>query len=121
MNDRIHLYDVELDCHIGVTPEERATPQRLLLNVSVEFDTRAAAESDDVRLTIDYSALLDALRREATLREYALVETLAERLAAAVLGEFPVEAVHLIVKKPSALRERGVGSAAVEFERRKAR
>jgi dihydroneopterin aldolase len=121
MSDRIHLYGVELDCRIGVTSAERAAPQRLLLDVSVEFDTRAAAESDDVRFTIDYAAVLDALRRVASVRVYALVETLAERIASAVLAEFPVDAIHLIVKKPGALRERGVHAAAIEIERRKAR
>jgi dihydroneopterin aldolase len=120
MSDRIHLTDVALDCRIGVTDAERTAPQRLELDVSVEFDTRAAAAADDVNLTIDYAAMLDVLRGVAAEREYALVETLAERLAAAVLGGFAVGSVHLLVRKPGALRARGVGAAAVEIDRRRA-
>ena len=47
--------------------------------------------------------------------EFELIETLAERLAALILAEFPVARVRLQLAKPRALR--GAASVAVRIVR----
>lgn len=119
MNDLVHLFEVPLQCHIGCTPDERVKAQELIANISVETDIRPAAQSDDIALTIDYVALLDLMEQTATEREYALVETLVDTMAQRILDQFPVESVHILMRKPAALRHRGVGAAAVEILRKR--
>ena len=89
----------------------------MIADVTVETDIRAAAANDDIAAAVDYAALLDAMREIAGEREYALIETLVESMATRILAEFPVASVRILLKKPAALRERGVGAAAVEILR----
>ena len=117
MKDRIHLLGASLQCQIGVTAQERAQPQELIGDVTVDFDIRPAARTDDVALTVDYERIFDLLQELCAAREYALVETLVEAMAKAILERFSVERVHILLKKPGALRHRGVAAAAVEIDR----
>ena len=117
MNDLIHLFAVPLQCHIGCTADERMKPQELIADITVETDIRPAAKSDDIALTVNYVALLDLVEQIAAAREYALVETLVETLAKQILERFPVESVHILMRKPAALRHRGVAAAAIEIIR----
>jgi len=117
MNDRIHLLDVTLECRIGVTAEERARPQQLIADITVETDIRAAAAAADVAVALDYEAVLELARQLVGEREYVLLETLVEAMAARILERFAVPRVRILLKKPAALRHRGVGAAAVEIVR----
>ncbi len=117
--DRIHVNNAELRVRLGVPEAERAVPQSVFLDLAVEFDIRASAASDDFTKTIDYAALHAAAVEVAGAKPYALVETLAESIAAAILARFPVESVHLTLRKPGALQHAGVAWAGVEITRRR--
>lgn len=119
MSDRIHLFDAHFSCRIGVPPEERAHPQEIVLDLSIGKSLRIPAISENVADTIDYAAVLSVLERVIASREWVLAETLGEAICAAVLAEFPADSVRVLLRKPAALRERGVGAAAVEMERRR--
>jgi dihydroneopterin aldolase len=117
MNDRIHIFGATLPCRIGVSGQERSTPQPMVLDMSVGTDIAAAAAADDIHLAINYSELLTLALDVAAEREYRLIETLAETLAARVLARFNVSDVHILLKKPGALARRGALAAAVEITR----
>lgn len=117
--DKILLNGVHLSVHLGVPPAERSLLQEIVLDVEMEFDTRPAGESDVFAQTVDYSAVHSTIRRVATEQPYSLVECMAERIAAAVLAEFPIESIRVLLKKPAALRARNVDCAAVEIVRRR--
>src|ERR1041385_9017967 len=51
---RISIVDLEVFYHIGVTDQERAAPQRLLITVDMEYDFTTAAMSDRLERTINY-------------------------------------------------------------------
>lgn len=51
---RISIVDLEVFYQIGVTDEERAKPQRLLITVEMDFDFSNAALSDRLEKTINY-------------------------------------------------------------------
>ncbi|MBI2789181.1 MAG: dihydroneopterin aldolase [Elusimicrobia bacterium] len=90
MPDMIWLNGVECRSRIGVPAAERARRQRLLVDAGLEVDARPAAARDDFRRTVDYWAVEKLLRAEAESKDCALIETLAERLAAAVLRTQPL-------------------------------
>lgn len=103
----IWLLGVECHCRVGAPAAERRRKQRLLVDVGLETDVAAAAASDDVRKTADYQAVEALVRAEAEGGERALVETLAERLAARVLAAQPfVSAVTIRARKAPAAMPR---------------
>ncbi len=96
---------VSCRCKVGVPPAERRRRQPILIDAALEVDAAAAAERDDFRKAVDYQAVETAIRETAEGREYALVETMAERVAAAVLRSQPgASAVAVAVhKSPAAM------------------
>ncbi len=117
--DRIFLHEIRLTVYLGVPAAERSRTQEVFLDADLGFDTRPAGLSDDVHLTIDYAAVLRTIHRVAVAHPYALIESMVERIAAAILEEFPAEEVRLRLRKPAALKAEGVGYAAVEIVRRR--
>ena len=117
--DRILLHDIRLTVYLGVPAAERSRTQEVFLDADIGFDTRPAGLSDDYHLTIDYAAVLRTIHRVAMAHPYALLEAMVERIAAAILDEFPAEEVTLRLRKPAALKDEGVGYAAVQIVRRR--
>lgn len=104
MSDMIWLYGVECRSKIGVPAAERARRQKLLVDAGLEVDVRPAAARDDFRLAVDYGAVEKLIRAEAEAGERCLIESLAERLAAAVLRAQPLVAAATIrVRKTPAV------------------
>ena len=97
--DHIIISELEVSYRVGVTPEERAQPQRLLLTLKLARDVTAAAAADDLRHTIDYCAVCQRLLRFGEGREWRLIETLAVDIAQMVLAEFAPHSVMVEVKK----------------------
>lgn len=100
--DRIVLRGLRAHGWHGVLDAERQTGQPFGVDLELELDTRAAAASDDLADTVDYSAVARAAVGVLTGEPVALVETLAERVAGVVLADRRVEAVTVTVHKPHA-------------------
>ncbi len=115
--DRVLLQGVECRCRVGVPAAERGRRQRIVLDLALEVDAARAAARDDFREAADYQAVERAARAEAESRERALVETLAENVAAAVLRASPrVSAVTVRARKfPAAMPK--TAEVAVEIRR----
>jgi len=84
---------------VGVTDEERAQPQRLLVTVDMNFDFSSAAVSDRIERTINYQTVADDLLRLGEGRSWKLVEKLVDNIAERVLSEYKPQAVLVEVKK----------------------
>ena len=96
--DSIRINGLEMQVRIGVPDEERAEPQKLVIDVVMESDFHGMA--DDIARTTDYAAVAAWLKEECARREWRLLETLAEDLAAGLLSRFPrVRAVTLQIHK----------------------
>lgn len=96
---KITIVDLEVSMHVGVTDEERAKPQRLLLTVNMDFDFSSAAMTDRLTKTIDYFAVAQRLLKFGEGRNWKLIEKLATDVADLVLGEFQPTEVTVEVKK----------------------
>ncbi len=96
---RIKIVDLELKLHVGVTDEERATAQRLLVTVDMDFDFTSAAISDRITKTIDYFTVAQRLLQFGEGRNWKLIEKLATDVADLVLSEFQPQEVTVEVKK----------------------
>lgn len=96
---QITIVDLEVFFNVGVTDEERAKPQRLLLTVNLEFDFSSAAMTDRITKTIDYFAVAQHVVRFGDGRSWKLIEKLAADVTDLVLSEFNPQRVTVEVKK----------------------
>jgi 7,8-dihydroneopterin aldolase/epimerase/oxygenase len=102
--DRISLLGLRAFGRHGVLDRERRQGQEFVVDAVLWLDTRAAAAADDLSLTVDYGALAASLAAIVSGEPVALIETLADRLAAACLSESgqAVREVEITVHKPQA-------------------
>jgi dihydroneopterin aldolase len=107
--DRVFVENLTVETVIGIFDWEREIRQAVSLDLEMEFDIRNAAISDSIEDTLDYKSVSKRLIRFIEQSEFQLVETLAEKCAAIVLAEFPVNRLRLKLSKPGAVR----GSSAV--------
>ena len=115
--DHVFIEGLEIECVIGIYDWERRIRQPLVFDLEMGFDNRRPAASDDIADTLDYKAVSKRLVAFVSASDFGLVETLAERCAAIVMEEFPVEWLRLKLSKPGAVR--GARNVGVLIERRR--
>jgi dihydroneopterin aldolase len=116
MADRVFVQGLELYCVIGLQPWERQVMQKVRIDLQMTADCAPPAVADDPALALDYRAVSKRVQQLVEGSSFQLVETLAERIAAAILIDFPrAVSVTVRVSKPGAVRfSEAVG---VEIER----
>lgn len=102
MTDRISIRGLRTYGHHGVLEHERRDGQEFLVDVHLDVDTRAAAATDDLALTVDYGTLADRVSAVVAGEAVDLIETLAARIVDVCLADPRVEAAEVTVHKPSA-------------------
>jgi 7,8-dihydroneopterin aldolase/epimerase/oxygenase len=119
--DRILLADMVFHGHHGTLPAEHELGQPFVVSVELRLDLRPAGTSDDLTKTVDYGEVHRMARDIVEGQPVQLIETLAERIAAAVLDNHPpVEAVKVRVAKPHVrLGDTVLAGSAVEILRRR--
>lgn len=115
VHDKVFIEDLRVQTVIGVFDWEREIKQTVSIDLEMAFDIRKAAASDHIEDTLDYKSVSKRLIGFIEESEFQLVETLAERCAAIVLGEFPVNWLRLKLSKPGAVR--GSNAVGVIIER----
>lgn len=109
--DTVFIRELRVDTVIGVYDWERSVRQTLLLDLEMAWDNRPAAAGDQLDRALDYAAVSARVADYLAGRNFQLIETLAERVAALVMEEFAVPWLRLRVCKPgavSAARDVGV-------------
>jgi (5-formylfuran-3-yl)methyl phosphate synthase len=110
--DRIFVRDFVLSVRIGAYAHERDKPQDVRFNVDVKV-LRPDHVAEDMRDVFSYDLITDSIRVIVAEEHIALVETLAERIAALILTHPRVTSVTVRVEK----LEVGPGAAGVEIIR----
>lgn len=96
---RISIVDLEVFFCIGVTEQERAVPQRLLISVDMGFDFTLAAQSDRVEKTINYFDVTQDILKYGEGRNWKLLEKLAVNLADLILSRYRPDDIAIEIKK----------------------
>ena len=107
----ITIVDLEVFYRVGISEEERAKPQRLLLTLDVKFDFSSAAVSGRIGRTIDYYEITQRLLKLGESRNWRLIESVATDVADKILSEFHPESVTIEVKKFSIPEARYVSAS----------
>ena len=115
--DRILISGLrELGIH-GVLPEEQLRPQPFQVDLELIVDMTAAAESDVLDDTVDYSAVCEAVTRVVGSESYALLERLAERIAEVCRADTRVRGVIVELRKLHPPVRAALDSVGVRIER----
>jgi dihydroneopterin aldolase len=119
--DRILLEGMVFHGRHGTLPAERELGQPFVVDVELRLNLRPAGLSDDLAQTVDYGEVHRLAREIVEGSPVNLTETVAERIAAAVLEDHPaVEAVRVKVAKPHVkLGDTVLADSAVEILRRR--
>ena len=105
--DIITLRGLAADGHHGVFDFERQSLQPFSVDLSLWVDTRAAAATDDIDLTVDYAGIAEQAVTVLQGQSVYLLETLAEKVAALAMSHPRVQGVEVTIHKPMApLRQR---------------
>jgi dihydroneopterin aldolase len=113
--DLVFVRDLVLPVRIGAYARERAAPQRVRFAVEVTI-VRAARPTQDMRDVFSYDIISDGIRMLVERGHVALVETLAEQIAAMLLAHQRVRKVAVRLEKLDA----GPGIVGVAIERSRA-
>jgi len=115
--DLVEIRGLKLRGRHGVTDEERATEQPFVINLAARLDARPAAILDDLGATLDYEEAVRQVAKIVTGESYQLLETLADRIARAILSNPRVLDVWVRVAKTEAPLPEEVDEVAVEVSR----
>ncbi len=102
----------------GVNPEEKEKGQPFVLDITLYKDLSLPGATDDLNDTVDYSRVAKTAARVMLAQKDDLIERAATRVAEAVLADFPVREVTVLLKKPRAPIAGDFDYVAVEITRR---
>ena len=103
--DTVFIRQLRADTVIGVYDWERTVRQNVVLDLEMATDNRRAAASDEIGDALDYAAISARVLSFIKGSEFQLIETMAEQVAAIVLGEFGVPWLRLRLAKPGAVAQ----------------
>jgi FolB domain-containing protein len=98
-NDCIRIQGLEVQVHIGVPDEERASPQRLILNLTLWPAQPVRDLRDDIDRAVNYASVCDEVERLVGQRRDKLIETLADAVAAHLLKIFAIRKITIELRK----------------------
>jgi dihydroneopterin aldolase len=102
VTDLIEIVGLRARGHHGVFAHERADGQDFVVDVQLRLPLGAAAGSDELARTVHYGEVAEQVVAAVERDPVDLIETVAERVAAVVLGFELVESVRVTVHKPQA-------------------
>ncbi|NTW51321.1 MAG: dihydroneopterin aldolase [Chlorobiaceae bacterium] len=86
----------------GVHAEERRLGGKYEVDAELIFDTRKAAETDDITQTVNYQQAYETIRAIMTGKPVALIETLAFVIAESLMEELTlIDSITVRVRKRS--------------------
>ena len=113
--DKIGIYQIVFDAHIGTTKEEQAIPQKL--SVDIELTGLINTVSDRLEDNIDYDLICRNIVNLGQTTCVNLIETLTEKIAQNVLEDRNVESIFVRVQKCNPPLKEIQGGFTVEIMR----
>ncbi len=113
--DRVFVHDLVMPVAIGAYDFERGHTQRVRFNIDVDI-RRTSTQAEDMRDVFSYDLIVDAIKLILSRGHVALVETLAEQVATALLAHGAVVAIKVRVEKLDVIE----GCVGIEIHRERA-
>ena|SRR3989338_7740944 len=100
----IRIEDLKLRAIIGINDWERKKKQDIIINITIQFDSKKASRSDSIKDTIDYKKITKAVIKKVEPSKFFLLEKLAKLITDIVMAEPLADEVTVKINKPHALR-----------------
>jgi len=113
--DIVFLHGLQVDCVVGLWDWERAIRQRIIIDLDMATDIEKTAASGKLEDTIDYSAVSKRIHTLVVEGKFELVETMAEKIAETLMGEFRIPWCRVRINKRGAVT--GATDVGVIIER----
>jgi dihydroneopterin aldolase len=118
VSDQITLRGMRFLGRHGVSLAERMEPQPFEVDLILTVDLSAAAASDELADTVDYSAVFELVRGIVEEGSFRLIEALAGAIATSMLDTFTLDEVEVAVRKPKAPLSGAFETVEVRLHRR---
>lgn len=116
--DIVFIEQLEVIASIGVYDWEQQIKQKLVLDIDMAHDNRAAAISDDVAFALDYAKVSSAVTELVAGQPFLLVERVADEVATLIQTQFSVPWVRIRVSKPGAVANAKTVGVCIERGRK---
>jgi len=103
------LDGLELTMGLGIHPDERAAPQRVIVSVRMQVAYPAPPADDRIDQVLDYDFVRSGIQALVADRHFDLQETLCEAIAGLCLTDARVERVTVRTSKPDIYPDAAVG------------
>lgn len=100
--DKIIIKGLRVFAYHGVNREEKEDGQYFELDIIMNADVSKACKTDCLDHTISYSKVAKLAVKVMQSEKNDLIERAAERVADAILDNYPVQSVTVLLKKPEA-------------------
>ncbi len=100
----LSIRELKISCIVGIYPHERKIEQNLFVDVDMEFDFTRVDLSDHLADTVDYTEVASDLTEYIRAERFQIIETLAQRCCARILGRYPaLQRCKFVIRKPGAV------------------
>ncbi len=100
----IRITDLTLKTIIGTYDWERVTKQKIIINITIEYNASKAAATDTIRDALDYKLITKRVIALVETSKYQLLETLTNEILITIMDFKAVKKACVRVDKPRALR-----------------
>ncbi|EGD59441.1 dihydroneopterin aldolase [Novosphingobium nitrogenifigens DSM 19370] len=97
---RLFVRGLEVMASIGVYPQEKQAPQRLVIDVDMDI---APVDSDSIGATFDYDHVRTAVEAVIAQGHHDLIETFARHVGERLFALGALRALRIRIEKPAAL------------------
>lgn len=118
--DTIRIQDFNVECIIGVLPQEREIKQNVTIDIDMFLDLSLAAEAGKIERTVDYALVARQVHFIMETANFELLETAAMAIVAWLASPVPtahlfsVEAAEVRISKPKALDGNGIPQVCIK-------
>jgi dihydroneopterin aldolase len=112
--DKILIRGLMLEVNIGISPQEKAEKQPILIDMDLFVDIKTASCSDLINDTVDYDVVIKRIGELVKQTRFDLIESLIEHIANIILQEFGVYKLRCTLYKPKAIRNTQKVGIAIE-------
>lgn len=96
---KVHIVDYPVYMTLGCFRQEQLAGQEVLVSLVARFNS-AAADNDDLQLTVDYGQICQVVDQTLQYQKFNLVETCVQRVGQVLLQGFPqIDAIDVQIKK----------------------
>ena len=101
---KIRITDLTLRAIIGTNAWERVTKQKIIINITFDYNFAKAVSHDNIRAAVDYKIMTKKIIQMVQKSKFFLLEKLAASILSIVMDNKRVMKATVRVDKPLALR-----------------